>query len=171
MNQISVEKTSLDGVFRITPPTRFEDFRGSYVEIYNEEIYQNAGIKQKFIQDDFSMSRQNVLRGIHGDTRTWKLVSCLFGSIYLIVVNNDVKSDTYRHWASFTLSDKNNMQILIPPNFGNGHLVLSDSAIFHYKQTTEYNRSTQFTIKWDDPNFDFWWPTSNPLLSMRDSNL
>jgi dTDP-4-dehydrorhamnose 3,5-epimerase len=171
MNQISVEKTSLDGVIGITPPTRFEDFRGSYVEIYNEEIYQNAGIKQKFIQDDVSMSRQNVIRGIHGDTRTWKLVSCLFGSIYLIVVNNDVKSATYRQWASFTLSDKNNMQILIPPNFGNGHLVLSDSAIFHYKQTTEYNRSTQFTIKWDDPNFDFWWPTSNPLLSMRDSNL
>jgi dTDP-4-dehydrorhamnose 3,5-epimerase len=112
-----------------------------------------------------------VLRGIHGDNQTWKLVSCLFGSIYLIVVDNNVKSKTYRQWVSFTLSDKNNIQILIPPNFGNGHLVVSDSAIFHYKQTTEYDRSAQFTIKWDDPNFNFWWPTSTPFLSMRDSNL
>lgn len=168
MSKISLKKTSLDGVIVITPPTKFEDFRGGYVEIYNEVIYQNAGIKQKFIQDDISMSRRNVLRGIHGDTRTWKLVSCLFGTIYLIVVDNDVKSATYREWTSFTLSDKNNMQILIPPNFGNGHLVLSHSAIFHYKQTTEYDRSTQFSIKWNDPNFDFWWPINNPITSVRD---
>lgn len=169
MRNLSIEKTSLDGVLCIIPPTRFEDFRGNYLEIYNEEIYKYAGIKQKFIQDDISISRQNVLRGIHGDDRTWKLVSCLFGSIYLIIVDNDVKSATYRRWVSFTLSDKNNLQVLIPPNFGNGHLVLSESAIFHYKQTTEYDRDTQFTIKWNDPHFDFWWPTSSPLLSLRDS--
>jgi dTDP-4-dehydrorhamnose 3,5-epimerase len=171
MSQISVEKTKLDGVFVITPPTRFEDFRGSYIEIYNQQIYENIGINQRFIQDDISISRKNVLRGIHGDNQTWKLVSCLFGSIYLIVVDNNVKSKTYRQWVSFTLSDKNNIQILIPPTFGNGHLVVSDSAIFHYKQTTEYDRAAQFTIKWDDPNFNFWWPTSTPILSMRDSNL
>lgn len=171
MGKIIIEKTSLDGVIIIVPPTRFEDFRGSYVETYNEEIYKYAGIHQRFIQDDVSISRHNVLRGIHGDTRTWKLVSCLFGSIYLIVVNNDLNSSSYRQWASFTLSDKNNLQVLIPPNFGNGHLVLSESAIFHYKQTTDYDRDTQFTIKWDDPNFNFWWPTWSPLVSLRDSGL
>ena len=171
MREFSVEKTKLEGVLAIIPPSNFEDFRGSYIEIYNKEIYQKAGIKQNFIQDDISISRQNVLRGIHVDDKTWKLVSCLFGSIYLIVVNNDMKSEEYRQWESFTLSDKNNLQILIPPNFGNGHLVISNSAIFHYKQTTEYNRSTQFTIKWNDPEFNIWWPTTNPKLSMRDSGL
>lgn len=171
MREFSVEKTKLEGVLAIIPPSNFEDFRGSYIEIYNKEIYQKAGIKQNFIQDDISISRQNVLRGIHGDGKTWKLVSCLFGSIYLIVVNNDMKSEEYRQWESFTLSDKNNMQILIPPNFGNGHLVISNSAIFHYKQTTEYDRVSQFSIQWNDPEFNIWWPTTNPKLSMRDSGL
>ena len=63
-------------------------------------------------------------------------------------------------WEGFLLSEKNNYQVLIPPNFGNGHLVLSD-AIFHYKQTTDYDRSGQFTILWNDPEYDFWWPNSS----------
>jgi dTDP-4-dehydrorhamnose 3,5-epimerase len=171
MTSLHLEKSKLDGVLVTTPPTSFEDFRGSYIEIYNEHIYQAAGLNQRFIQDDISTSNRNVLRGIHGDKKTWKLVTCLYGSFYLVVVNNDEKSSQFKQWTSFTLSDQNRLQVLIPPNFGNGHLVLSDSAIFHYKQTTEYDRSSQFTIQWNDPEFNFWWPTSNPILSMRDSGL
>lgn len=171
MSLLQINLTKLDGVLGINPPTNFEDHRGSYVEIYNESIYNLAGITQKFIQDDVSTSTQNVLRGIHGDSETWKLVSCLFGSIYLIVVNNDVESIQYRQWESFIISDQNRKQILIPPNFGNGHLVISNSAIFHYKQTTEYDRVGQFSIQWNDPEFNIWWPTTNPKLSMRDSGL
>ena len=171
MTSLYVANSKLDGVLVITPPTNFEDFRGSYVEIYNEPIYQAAGIKQQFLQDDISTSNRNVLRGIHGDTRTWKLISCLYGSFYLVVVNNDEKSNQFKQWTSFTLSDRNRLQVLVPPNFGNGHLVLSESAIFHYKQTTEYDRSSQFTIQWDDPSFNFWWPVPNPMLSMRDAGL
>jgi dTDP-4-dehydrorhamnose 3,5-epimerase len=171
MAELQVAHSNLEGVLVITPPTNFEDFRGSYVEIYNEVIYKRAGIKQDFLQDDISTSNRNVLRGLHGDTKTWKLVSCLYGSFYLMVVNNDEKSKQFKQWTSFTLSDRNRLQVLIPPNFGNGHLVLTDSAVFHYKQTTEYDRSSQFTIQWDDPSFDFWWPNSNPIVSMRDSGL
>ena len=171
MISLQVANSKLDGVLVITPPTIFEDFRGSYVEIYNEPIYRAAGIKQEFLQDDISTSNQNVLRGIHGDTKTWKLISCLYGSFYLVVVNNDEKSAQFKQWTSFALSDRNRLQVLIPPNFGNGHLVLSDSAIFHYKQTTEYDRSSQFTIQWNDPSFNFWWPTSTPTLSMRDAGI
>lgn len=168
MNPLQVSKSHLDGVLVINPPTKFEDFRGSYVETYNESIYQAAGITQKFIQDDASTSTKDVLRGIHGDHKTWKLVSCLYGAFYLLVVNNDKESPQFKKWASFTLSDRNHLQVLIPPKFGNAHLVLSDSAVFHYKQTTEYERSSQFTIQWDDPSFNFWWPISNPIMSMRD---
>ncbi len=165
---MNVSKTELDNVLLIEPPTNFEDFRGSYVEIYNETLFKDAGITQKFVQDDISTSRKHVLRGIHGDSKTWKLVSCLHGSFYLVVVNNDPNSPHYKKWKSFVLSDRNRMQVLIPPNYGNGHVVMSESAIFHYKQTTEYDRSGQFTIIWDDPEYNIWWPIKNPILSIRD---
>ncbi|MDB2637600.1 dTDP-4-dehydrorhamnose 3,5-epimerase [Alphaproteobacteria bacterium] len=163
-----IQHSDLDGVLLITPPTNFEDFRGSYVEIYNERIYKEAGVNQKFIQDDISTSTKNVLRGVHGDGDTWKLVTCLYGAFYLIIVNNDPNSAQFKKWESFTLTDRNRLQVLIPPLYGNGHLVLSDTAIFHYKQTTEYKRSGQFTILWDDPEYNFWWPTKTPTLSIRD---
>jgi dTDP-4-dehydrorhamnose 3,5-epimerase len=171
MEPLVVETTSLTGVKIIHPSTNFEDFRGSYVEIYNRELFLNAGIDEDFIQDDISTSTRNVLRGIHGDQETAKLVSCLFGSFYLIVVNQDKDSPEFGKWESFTLSDKNRLQVLIPPKFGNGHLVLSDNAVFHYKQTTNYNRASQFTILWNDPEFNFWWPIKNPILSRRDEGL
>jgi dTDP-4-dehydrorhamnose 3,5-epimerase len=171
MSDLEVKTTSLKGVKLISPPTNFEDFRGSYVETYNKEMYNEAGIKEEFIQDDISTSSKHVLRGIHGDQDTAKLISCLYGSFYLIVVNQDKESEEFGKWESFTLSDTNRLQVLVPPKFGNGHLVLSDLAIFHYKQTTSYNRASQFTILWDDPKFDFWWPISTPILSRRDSGL
>jgi dTDP-4-dehydrorhamnose 3,5-epimerase len=166
-----VEQTELSGVLKIIPPTVFEDFRGTYVETYNQVLYKNAGIDCDFIQDDISTSRKNVLRGIHGDAKTWKLISCLYGSFYLVVVNNDQSSCQYKQWTSFTLSSENRVQVLVPPKFGNGHLVLTDDAIFHYKQNTEYDRASQFTIIWNDPELDIWWPVSNPIISKRDMGI
>ena len=171
MNKLITHATDLDGVLLVEPPTRFEDFRGEYVEIYNDAIYREAGIDQDFIQDDISVSSRHVLRGIHGDQNTTKLVSCLYGKFYLVVVNWDVSSPQYRQWQGFTLSEKNRLQILIPPRFGNGHVVLSESAMFHYKQTTNYDRAGQFTIMWNDPELDIYWPISDPILSRRDSGL
>jgi dTDP-4-dehydrorhamnose 3,5-epimerase len=168
VNGLVTRKTDLDGVLLIEPPTNFEDFRGEYVEIYNKKLYNDAGIEHDFVQDDISVSSRGVLRGIHGDGSTAKLVSCLHGRFYLIVINNDPDSHQYRKWTSFTLSDKNRLQVLIPPKFGNGHYVMSDVAMFHYKQTTEYNRSGQFTLYWDDPELRLWWPSTTPLVSQRD---
>ena len=166
---MNVETTELDGVLLLDPPTNFQAFRGNYVELYNERMYREHGITHNFIQDDISTSRKDVLRGIHGDYSTTKLVSCLYGEFYLVVVNNDPDSDQYKKWQSFHLSNENRKQVLIPPKFGNGHLVLTPFAIFHYKQTTEYDRSGQFTIMWNDPDFGFWWPCKHPVLSQRDS--
>lgn len=165
---MEVKKTTLDGVFLLSPPTIFEDFRGTYVETYNEALYTEAGVITKFVQDDISVSSRNVLRGIHGDGETWKLISCLFGKFYLVVVNWNESSPQYRKWESFVLSDQNRHQVLVPPKFGNGHLVLSEQAIFHYKQNTYYNRAGQFTIFWNDPDLKIWWPVKNPILSKRD---
>ncbi len=168
---MKVEKTKLDGVLQITPPTLFEDWRGEYVETYNEQLYREQGIEVQFVQDDISVSDRHVLRGLHGDANTWKLISCLYGKFYLVVVNNDPESPQYRQWASFVLSDANRKQVLIPPKFGNGHLVLSDKAVFHYKQNTYYDRAGQFTLLWNDPELDLWWPVPNPLVSRRDAGL
>ena len=171
MNKLNVQKTALDGVLLIEPPSQFEDFRGEYVETYNKAVYHAAGITVDFIEDDISISTRHVLRGIHGDANTVKLVSCLYGKLYLVVVNNDPASGQYRKWASFTLSEINRKQVFIPPNFGNGHLVLSDRAIFHYKQSAYYDRSGQFTLPWNDPQLGVWWPISNPIVSRRDAIL
>ncbi len=168
MAELKVEKTTLDGVLRIHPPTQFEDFRGDYVETYNEELYQKAGITDKFVQDDYATSSRHVLRGIHGDAKTVKLISCLHGTLYVVVVNNDSESPQYRKWESFTLSDRNRLQLYVPARFGNAYLVMSDVAVFHYKQNTYYDRPGQFTIKWNDPAFGIWWPVKDPIVSKRD---
>jgi dTDP-4-dehydrorhamnose 3,5-epimerase len=164
---MEVHKTKLDGVLLIKPSI-FEDFRGKYVETYNEEAYRHAGIDIKFIQDDISISSKHVLRGIHGDAETYKLISCHFGKFYLMVVNCDEESENFGKWQPFTLSAQNHHQVLVPPKYGNGHLVMSEMAIFHYKQNTYYNPKGQFTYKWNDPKLNLWWPVKNPIVSQRD---
>lgn len=163
-----VAKTNLKDVLVIKPNT-FEDFRGEYIELFNEELYRKLGIKIKFVQDDISVSSRNILRGIHGDNKTWKLISCLYGKFYLVVVNCNKDSKDFGKWEAFTVSSTNKIQVLVPPKYGNAHLVLSKEAIFHYKQSTYYHGADrQFTYKWNDPKFNIWWPIKNPILSQRD---
>ncbi|MBC8472446.1 MAG: dTDP-4-dehydrorhamnose 3,5-epimerase family protein [Planctomycetes bacterium] len=165
--KLEVSETELGGVLLIKPYV-FEDHRGEYIETYNKALYKEKGIEIKFVQDDISVSTKNVLRGIHGDDCTWKLISCLYGRFYLVVVNCDTKSKYFGKWQSFVLSDKNRLQVLVPPKYGNAHLVLSDMTIFHYKQSTYYDRSKQFTYKYDDSRLNIWWPIEKPILSQRD---
>ena len=158
---LKITETYLDGVLFIQP-TVFEDYRGKYVEIYNRALYP----EMEFIQDDISISSRNVLRGFHGDFKTWKLISCLYGRLYSVVINNNESHHQYHEWEHFILTGENHSQVLIPPGFGNAFLVLSDTAVFHYKQTTYYNRDTQFTLKWNE--YSIPWPIDNPILSERD---
>ena len=165
---MKVSHTKLSGVLLIKPDI-FWDKRGEYVEIYNKALYAKRGIPVKFIQDDISLSRKNVLRGIHGDNVTWKLISCLYGEFYLVVVNCDRRSKYFGRWQAFRLSGKNRLQVLVPPKYGNAHFILSPAALFHYKQSTYYDPKKQFTYKWDDPRFRIRWPfKGTPILSERD---
>jgi dTDP-4-dehydrorhamnose 3,5-epimerase len=164
---IVVEKTKLDGVLLVKPET-FEDFRGTYTETYNKELYGQHGIDMEFVQDDYSTSSAGVLRGLHGDGETWKLISCMLGRFYFVVLNYDTSSPQFGMWESFTLTESNRWQVLVPPKFGNGHLALSDKIIFNYKQTTYYDAQGQFSIKHNDPRFNIWWPIKSPVLSRRD---
>ena len=87
------------------------------------------------------------------------------------MVNWDKDSPQFGNWASFVLSDQNRLQVLVPPKFGNGHLVQSELTVFHYKQSTYYDRAGQFTLLWNDPKLNIWWPIKNPILSMRDESV
>jgi len=164
---MEVVQTKLSGVLLVKPDV-FEDFRGGYVETYNEAEYQKHGINVRFVQDDLSFSTKGVLRGLHGDQKTWKLISCAYGKFYLAVVNCDESSPDFGKWDAFTLSDRNRWQVLVPPKHGNGHLALTDHIVFSYKQSEYFMPGIQFSYRYDDPRFKIWWPIKNPVLSARD---
>jgi dTDP-4-dehydrorhamnose 3,5-epimerase len=168
-HKLRIETTKLDGVKLIHPHAAHEDFRGDYVETYNEDVYKAAGIADRFVEDDVATSSKHVLRGVHGDDRTVKLISCLYGTLYVMNVNNDPNHKQYRQWQAFTLSAHNRLRLYVPPKFGTGYLVMSDVGIFHYKQSCYYEGAeNQFTIKWNDPAYNMWWPVKDPILSQRD---
>jgi dTDP-4-dehydrorhamnose 3,5-epimerase len=156
----------------IIQPAIFYDFRGEYVETWNQEHYKAFDFgKIEFKQDDISTSVKHTLRGLHGDFETWKLVQCLYGSLLQVVVDMRPDSENYLKHDMFPINDKNRTQILVPPGFANGHLVMSDFGIFSYKQSTLYKGAgAQFTVRWNDPKVNIAWPIENPILSSRDKN-
>lgn len=167
---IKVFPTTLPGVLKIEREL-FKDHRGIFAVIYRKKWYVEAGIKTEFVQENSSSSSKNVLRGLHGDPETWKLVSCTNGELYLVVLDYDRESPSFGKWESFVLTNDNGLQILVPPMHALGHLVLSDLATFHYKESEYYtDGKNQFTVKWDDPRFNISWPIANPVLSDRDSS-
>lgn len=165
--------TRIAELVTISPAIHY-DFRGEYVETYSRRTYQFAdrdGQLIEFVEDDISMSRQGVLRGLHGDDRTWKLIQCLYGEFYYVVADMRRDSPTYRNWESFVLNDRNRRQVLVPAGCANGHLVLSEQCLFSYKQSQYYSGvASQFTVRWDDPKLNIFWPNRQPILSERDRN-
>ena len=146
----------------------FKDFRGKYIETFNERNYKKK-FDLKFVQDDFSYSKKDVLRGFHGDRKTWKLFNCIKGKIQFAAINNDKKRKNYKKNFSIILSENDNYQILIPPNHGCAHLVLSDYSILHYKQTTYYKDYPQFTVNYRSNCLNFKWRSKNISVSKRDA--
>lgn len=163
-----IKESKLEGV-KIIIPDRFEDHRGTYMELYDSKRYK-AITSINFVQDDISVSKKHVLRGLHGDWRTTKLVTVLKGTGYAIIADNRKDSSTYKQWQSFTLSDMNKNMLLLPPGVGNSILSMDTEIIYYYKQNTHFEEGGQFTIKWNDPEWEFWWPINNPILSKRDEN-
>jgi dTDP-4-dehydrorhamnose 3,5-epimerase len=161
--------TSKNLGLRLLRPSIFEDHRGSFIETFNLEFFDGTGEPVHFVRDAISVSRRNVLRGIHYDDCTWKLIQCLHGEIYFVVIDLREDSDTYLRWDSFTLSGQNRLQVLVPPHHGNGHLVLSDRCIFHYKLSAYYDPGREQILKWNDQRAAIDWPVSEPILSKKDA--
>ncbi|MBL8754652.1 MAG: dTDP-4-dehydrorhamnose 3,5-epimerase family protein [Planctomycetes bacterium] len=164
---MEIHDTELHGVRRIVPKA-FSDHRGSYVEIFDTEHYRAVCGDVAFVQDDISVSHPRVLRGLHGDFATWKLVSVLHGTGYALLADNRPESPTFRRWQAFELSGDNRNQLLLPPGIGNSICVLQGPLVYWYKQSTHFADGRQFTIRWDDPDWGFQWPITDPILSARD---
>jgi len=162
---------------KIVQPSIYHEYRGSISTTYHSDYYdrllpankRNEGLE--FKHDRYSKSKFGVLRGLHYDEKTWKLVSCLHGKIYLVVLDVREHSTTYGKWESFIISPETQTQVLIPPMFANGHFVMEDDSLFHYKMAYkgEYNDETkQKTIVFNDNRFGIEWPVQQPILSKRD---
>jgi len=161
------EDKEIEGLILLKPDV-FYDIRGEYINTYNVTEYDFIG---KFVEDDFSISRKNVLRGMHGDPETKKLIQCLHGSILLGVADLRENSPSYLKSRLYLLDDKNRQQVLVPEGCINGHYVLSDTCIFSYKQTKLYTgASNQISVRYNDPWIKIPWGIQNPILSNRDSN-
>jgi dTDP-4-dehydrorhamnose 3,5-epimerase len=153
----------------IYPSKSFTDSRGKYIESFSLRKYKKL-INVEFVEDDFSLNKRNVFKGIHGDYKTWKLVSCVYGKCMAIVVNCNKNSKKFGSWEKFILSPDNYFQILIPPCYGNSFLVLSDYAVYHYKQSNYYKgKKYQFTHNVTDPIFNINLPKNIKfIISKRD---
>lgn len=162
---------------KIVQPSVYHEYRGSISTTYHSEYYdrllpaveRNEGLE--FKHDRYSKSKFGVLRGLHYDDKTWKLVSCIHGKIYLVVLDMREQQPNYGKWESFIISPETTTQVLIPPMFANGHFVMEDDSIFTYKMAYkgEYNdENKQKTVVFNDLRFGIDWPVQSPILSKRD---
>ena len=149
-------------------PDVFTDFRGDLWTIWKRDEFT---VDLDFNHDKISTSRKDVLRGIHGDFKSWKLITCLYGQMFFILVDNRKDSKTYLQHQTMILDDRKRKIVLVPPGVGNGFLVLSEYSVFSYKwcYPGKYpDVEDQFTIKWNDERLNIDWPITNPILQKRD---
>ena len=154
--------------------SKFSDQRGnlwsSFDSDLNQMLLDKTGIN--FGHDKFALNCKNVLRGIHGDNKSWKLVTAVYGKFFQVVVDCRLDSVSYLKYTTLDLDYKNPVSVLIPPGFGNSFLSMTDQSVYHYKLAYdgEYNdASNQFTYRWNDPRIGISWPNNNPILSKRDA--
>ena len=167
---MKVTESGIKGVFIIEPDV-YEDDRGFFMETFHDERYRKLlGINLDFVQDNISRSSKNVLRGMHFQKNypQGKIVSASRGEILDVVVDLRKDSPTYGTWESFRLSEKNKLQVWIPPGFAHGFLVMSDSADFEYKCTEYYHPEDELCLMWNDPEVAIDWTINNPILTEKD---
>ena len=164
-----IEKTEIPDVLLITPKV-FNDARGFFMEVWNQAEFFKNGLDLKFVQDNHSKSVKGTLRGIHSQG---KLVRVTQGKVFDIAVDLRKSSPYFGKWIGRILSDENKQMMWIPPKFGHGFYVLSDTAEFQYKCTDLYNPKAERSIVWNDKTIGVEWPIepgTTPLLSPKDVN-
>jgi len=169
------EPTPIPGL-SVYSPRVIEDDRGYFFEAFNQRVFEEAGIRVTFVQDNQARSHRGVLRGMHyqtGDFAQAKLVRVVQGKVFDVAVDIRPDSDTYGQSFSVVLSQENKKQLFIPRGFAHGYLVLSETAEFFYKCDNFYSRDHEGGIRFNDSRLALKWPlpAEELVLSERDLNL
>lgn len=162
-----IDNFKFDGV-QLIQPSAYQDHRGYYYTIHDSTTF---GQDITYVKDKLSSSSKNVLRGIHGDYKTTKLVTCVHGEVYCVIVDNRAESGTFTEWSWIILSLHNRNVLVLPPGVGLSYLILTESANILYKWAYpgDYpDIDVQFTLRWDDPDLGIFWPIKEPILQPRD---
>jgi dTDP-4-dehydrorhamnose 3,5-epimerase len=159
MGQIKVTKAPIEGLF-VIEPTVHGDARGYFMETYNQNDMHEHGLDMVFVQDNQSMSKKGVLRGLHFQKQypQGKLVRVIKGTVFDVAVDLRKGSATYGRWFGVELSEQNKKQFYISEGFAHGFLVLSDTAEFCYKVTDFYHPGDEGGLAWNDPEIGIEWP-------------
>ena len=174
MGKITVTKCDIDGLY-VIEPTVFKDERGYFVETYNKQDMEAAGLNMDFVQDNQSMSVKGVLRGLHFQKQfpQGKLVRVIRGAVFDVAVDIRKDSDTYGQWFGIELTAENKKQFYVSEGFAHGFVVLSDEAEFCYKVTDFYHPGDEGGIAWNDPDIGIEWPIPEDMkliLSEKDQH-
>jgi dTDP-4-dehydrorhamnose 3,5-epimerase len=167
---MKIQTTELQGVL-VLEPEIFSDARGYFLETYNAKVFQGAGIREQFVQDNQSQSRQGVLRGLHyqHEQAQSKLIRVLQGEIFDVVVDIRVESPTFGKWSGFNLSAREHKMVWIPKGFAHGFYTVSETADIAYKVTEFYAPQHERVILWNDADLGIRWPLrGEPILSTKD---
>jgi dTDP-4-dehydrorhamnose 3,5-epimerase len=155
----------------IVEPKMFEDARGFFMETWNRQRYRAAGLAGDFVQDNLSLSRRGILRGLHFQNPggQGKLVYALHGEVFDVAVDIRKSSPTFGRWHGLVLSAENRRQFFVPPGFAHGFVVLSETAMLAYKCTELYAPQNEVTLAWNAPDVGIKWPLESPQLSEKDT--
>ena len=155
----------------IIKPDVFRDERGYFFETYNKERFAQYGLDMVFVQDNESQSMRGVLRGLHFQKPPFtqgKLVRVVKGAVMDVAVDLRKGSPTYGQWESAVLTEDNKLMYWIPEGFAHGFVCLEDLTVFTYKCTHVYNKASEGSIRWDDPDLNINWGINDPILSEKD---
>ncbi len=159
---------------KILEPDVFGDHRGWFMETWSQKKLAALGINLNFVQDNQSFTaKKGTLRGIHFQNGEWsqaKLVRVVAGAVIDVAVDLRKGSPTYLQWVGVELSAENKRQLLIPRGFGHGFVTLTDDVEFVYKVDNDYNKESDRSIRFDDPQIGVDWGVSDPVLSDKDKN-
>ena len=172
---MEIIKTSLDGLLILMPKV-FEDDRGCFLETYNKHRYEESGIQDDFVQDNLSVSRRGVVRGLHFQNAPYaqgKLVSVPQGRVWDVAVDIRENAPTFGKWYGVELSGENRKQFWIPKGFAHGFVALEDDTIFSYKCSNVYAKECEGGIVWNDRDLAIEWPIeiSEVVVSEKDKEL
>ncbi len=163
--------TELPGVCIIEPQV-FEDARGCFFESYRRDKFAELGIDAVFVQENQSLTRRGVLRGLHYQLHhpQAKLCRVIAGEVFDVAVDIRIGSETFGRWVGVVLSAQNRRQIFVPRGFAHGFVVRSETAEFIYKCDDIYHPEDECGVLWNDPAIGIDWGIQNPQLAPRDAD-